>query len=77
MRKFHFMKYRNSRPEVFCKKDALNDFAKVTRKNLYQSFFLNIGAGFQPETLLQKKIRYGYFSVNFQLLCGTSANCYF
>ena len=29
--------YRSSRPEVFCKKDVLRNFAKFTAKHLYES----------------------------------------
>ena len=35
------MKNRSSRPEVYCKKGALKNFAKLTRKHLCQSLFLN------------------------------------
>ena len=37
--------YRSSRPEVFCKKGVLKNFAKFTRKHLCQSLFLNKVAG--------------------------------
>ena len=36
-----FQQVTNSRPEVFCKKDARKNFAKFTGKHLCQSFFLN------------------------------------
>ena len=36
----HISCNRNRRPEVFCKKDVLKNFAKVTVKHLCQSFFL-------------------------------------
>ena len=36
---------RNSRPEVFCKKCVLRDFAKFTGKHLYQRLFFNEVAG--------------------------------
>ena len=32
---------RSSRPEVFCKKDVLKNFAKFTGKHLRQSLFFN------------------------------------
>ena len=38
---FQFMKYRSSRPEVFCKKGVLRNFSKLTEKHLCQSFFFN------------------------------------
>ena len=37
--------YRSSRPEVFCKKGILADFAKFTGKHLCQSLFFNNVAG--------------------------------
>ena len=36
---------RSSRPEVFCKKGVLRNFAKLTGKHLYQSLFFNEVAG--------------------------------
>ena len=39
------MIYRSSRPEVFCKKDALRNFTKFTGKHLCQSLFFNKVAG--------------------------------
>ena len=36
---------RGSRPEVFCKKGALENFTKFTGKHLCQSVFLNKVAG--------------------------------
>ena len=38
-------KYRSSRPEVFCEKGVLRNFAKFTGKHLWQSLFLNKVAG--------------------------------
>ena len=32
---------RGCHPEVFCEKDILNSFAKLTGKHLYESFVLN------------------------------------
>ena len=43
-------KFRSSRPEVFCKKDVLRNFAKLTGKHLCQSLFLNKVAGQRPAT---------------------------
>ena len=37
--------FRSSRPEVFCKKGALKNFAKFTGKHLCQSLFFNKVAG--------------------------------
>ena len=45
----------NSRPEVFCKKGVLRNFAKFTGKHLCQSFFLNKVAGLRPLVSLESK----------------------
>ena len=37
--------FRSSRPEVFCRKDVLRNFAKLTEKHLCQSLFFNEAAG--------------------------------
>ena len=39
--------YRSSRSEVFCKKGALRNFAKFTKKHLCQRTFLNKVVGLQ------------------------------
>ena len=44
---------RSSRPEVFCKKGSLRNFAKFTGKHLCQSLFFNKVAGVSKETLAQ------------------------
>ena len=49
------MSERNSRPEVFCKKDVLRNFAKFTGKHLCQNHFLNKVAGLRPATLSKKR----------------------
>ena len=46
---------RSSRPEVFCKKGVLSDFAKMTGKNLYQGLFFNKVAGFREAWILSIK----------------------
>ena len=38
---FRFHSWRSSRPDVFCKKDVLRNFAKFTGKYLRQSLFFN------------------------------------
>ena len=43
---------RSSRPEVFCKKDVLRNFAKFTGKHLYQSLLFNKVAGLRPHACL-------------------------
>ena len=49
----HSQQYRSSRPEVFCKKGVLKNFAKFTGKHLYQSFFFSKNAG---QARFRKKI---------------------
>ena len=47
--------FRSSRPEVFCKKSGLRNFAKFTGKHLCQSIFFNKverGLFFQEGSLL-------------------------
>ena len=56
---------RSSRPEVFCKKGVLRNFAKFAGKHLCQSLFLNKVAGIRPATILKKRFRHRYFPVNF------------
>ena len=51
---------RSSRPEVFCKKGVLTDFAKFTGKHLCQRLFFNKVAG-----LLKKSLSHRCFPVNF------------
>ena len=55
------MTYRNSRPEVLCKKGALKNFAKFTGKHLCQSLFLNKVAGL---SLPKQKIVQIFFQIN-------------
>ena len=50
---------RSSRPEVFCKKRVLKNFAKFPGKRLRQSLFLNKFAGLRPATW------HKFFPVNF------------
>ena len=42
-------------PDVFCKKDVLGNFARLTRKHPCQSLFFNKVAGC-PATLLKKRL---------------------
>ena len=37
---FNLSHFRSSRPEVFCKKGAVRNFAKFARKSICQSFFI-------------------------------------
>ena len=77
---------RSSHPEVFCKKDVLRSFAKLTGKHLCQSLFFNKVAGLdaskgfmkaeapRPATLLKKKTQAQVFSCEF---CEISKNTIF
>ena len=56
---------RNSRPEVFCKKGVLRNFAKFTGKHRCQTLFFNKVAGLIPATLLKKSLWHKFFTVNF------------
>ena len=44
----HNQQFRSTRPEMFCKKGVLRNFANFTRKHLSQSLFLNKAAGISP-----------------------------
>ena len=54
--------YRSSRPEVFCKKVVLRNFAKFTEKHLCQSLFF----------LLKKRLWHRCFPLNFAKFYRTS-----
>ena len=56
---------RGSRPELFCKKDVLRNFAKFTGKHLCQSLVFNKVATLRPANLLEKSLWHWYFHVNF------------
>ena len=49
-------KNKSSRPEVFCKKVVLRNFAELTGKYLCQSLFFNKFAGLRSATLLKKRL---------------------
>ena len=57
--------HRSSRPEVFCKKGVLRNFAKFTRKRLCQSHVFNKVTGLRPATLLKKWLWHRCFPVKF------------
>ena len=63
---------RSSRPDVFCKRGVLRNFAKLTRKHLRQILFFNKVAGLRPATLLQKSLWHRYFPVNFMKFLRTA-----
>ena len=54
-----FTNSKSSRPELFCKKDILWNFAKFTGNDLCQSLF------FRPATLLKKSLWHRCFPMNF------------
>ena len=77
----NFMLFRSSRPEVFCKKGVLWNFAKFIGKYLCQSLFLiNLQAA--PATLLKMRPWDRYFPVDFAkflrtpFLQNTSGGCF-
>ena len=55
---------RSSSLEVFCRKGALRNFVKFTRKHLYQILFLKKVTGLRPATLLKKRLCNRCFPVN-------------
>ena len=57
--------FRSSRPEVFCKKGVVKNFAKLTGKHLCQSRFFNKVAGLNPATLLKRETLEQVFSCEF------------
>ena len=59
---------RSSRPEVFCKKVVLKNFAKFTRKHQCQGLFFSKVAGLKPVILLKKSLYHRFFRVNFGTL---------
>ena len=56
---------RSSRLGVFCKKGALRNFIKFTRKHPCQSLFFNKVADLRPATLLKKRLWHKCLPVNF------------
>ena len=74
MTKLKFI-HRSSRPEVFCEKGVLRNFAKFTGKHLRQSLFLNKVAGLRPEVcnFVEKETLVQVFSCEF---CKISENIF-
>ena len=62
---------KSSHRRCSLKKDILKNFAKFTRKYLYQSLFFNKVAGLRPATLLKKRLWQKCFPVNFANLLRT------
>ena len=54
--------FRSNRPDVFCKKGVLRNFAKFIGKHLCRSLYFNKVV---DPTLLKQRLRYRYFPVNF------------
>ena len=69
----YFPLRRSSRPEVFCKKGALRNFAKFTGKHLCQNLFFNKVAALRPAALLKKETLAQEFSCEF---CEISKNTF-
>ena len=67
--------YRYSRPEVFCKKGVLGNFAKFIGKHLCQNLFFNKVAGLRPEpcNFVKKETLAQVFSCEF---CEISRNTF-
>ena len=63
--KWYVVRFRSSRPEVFCKKGGLRNFEKFTEKHLWKSFFFNKVAGLRPATLLKRRPWRRCFPVKF------------
>ena len=61
---FSCFDFRSSRPEVFCKKAILRNFAKFTGENLCQGLFFNKVAGSRPAALFKKRLWHRCFPVN-------------
>ena len=51
--------------QSICKQDVLRNFAKFTVKQLCHSLFFNKAAGLKSAILLNKRLWYRYFPVNF------------
>ena len=64
---------RSSRPEVFCERGVLKNFAKCTGKHLCQSLFLNKVAG-DACNVIKKETLAQVFSWEF---CEISENTFF
>ena len=53
-------------------RSVLKNFAKFTGKHLYQSLFFNKVTGLRPGTLSKKRLRHGFFLVDFAKFSRTS-----
>ena len=52
---------RSRHPKIFCKKGALKNFAKFTRKHLCRNLFFNKDAGLRPAFLFKRDSDTGVF----------------
>ena len=59
---FFLIEFRSSRPEMFCRKGVLKNFAKFTGNHLCRSLFFN--EDLRPATLLKKRLWHRCFLVN-------------
>ena len=59
---FFLIEFRSSRPEMFCRKGVLKNFAKFTGNHLCRSLFFN--KDLRPATLLKKRLWHRCFLVN-------------
>ena len=65
--------FKNSHPEVFCKKGVLRNFTKFTGKHLCQNLFFNKVAWLSPATSFKKRLWHRCFPVEF---CEISKNIF-
>ena len=65
--------FRNSRPELFCKKSALINFAKFAGNRLCQGLFFNKVADLEVCDFIKKEILVQVFSCEF---CQISKNTF-
>ena len=63
--KYFFNKSISNRPEMFCKKGVLTNFANFTGKHLCQILFFNKVSGLRTAILLKMRLRHRCFPVNF------------
>ena len=69
---FFLIEFRSSRPEMFCRKGVLRNFAKFTENHLCRSLFFN--KDLRPATLLKKRLLAQVFSCEY---CEISKNKFF
>ena len=67
---------RSNRPEVFCKKGVLRNFAKFTEKHLCQSLFFNKVARPEACNFIKKEILTPVFSCEFNEISKNTFSSY-